>query len=175
MIVGGITDPAPGELRDLKGDAETLSRLVNDLTRLLQFRDRDRLCREDISVSQCYALSAVVEGGGIGVNQLARQLYLDKSTASRLAAGLEEKGYVERVPDPRDRRSLRIEPTREGLQLSRSIHEGMVAEAEELLADFDPEVRLALTKILGRLTSYYAQSCGTGDECCSTQGGNDES
>ena len=170
MMIRELNGPTVQERADLLEDAASLTKTLKDLTRLLQFRDRDRLCREDITVSQCYALNAVVEGGGIGVNELASQLYLDKSTASRLAAGLEEKGYVERVVDPKDRRSLRIEPTREGLRLCRAIDDSLVAETQEMLMDFDPEVRLALTKILSRLTDYYAERCSTDGGCCTTQG-----
>ena len=69
------TDPV------LLRDAERLSDALEDLLRVVQFRDRDRICCHDVSVTQCYALRALVEDGPMGLNSLAESLYLDKSTA----------------------------------------------------------------------------------------------
>ena len=44
----------------LLADAEQLSGALSELIRVIQFRDRDRACCYDISVSQCYALKRVV-------------------------------------------------------------------------------------------------------------------
>ena len=59
--------------------------------RVYQFRDRDRICCFDVSVSQCYALEGLVRRGGLTLNELAAHLYLDKSTASRVVDALERK------------------------------------------------------------------------------------
>lgn len=47
----------------IDADAEALHTAVADLVRVYQFRDRDRICCHDISVTQCYALEALVEHG----------------------------------------------------------------------------------------------------------------
>src|SRR5690606_18937495 len=52
--------PAGGDPQ-LARDAAALQRALSDLIRVYQFRDRDRICCHDISVSQCYALEALVE------------------------------------------------------------------------------------------------------------------
>ena len=83
---------------DLARDARAFYDALSDLVRVYQFRDRDRICCYDISVSQCYALEALVRRGGMTLNDLAAQLYLDKSTASRVVDALERKGYVARTP-----------------------------------------------------------------------------
>jgi hypothetical protein len=38
------------------GDAETFHAALSELVRVYQFRDRDRICCHDVSVTQCYAL-----------------------------------------------------------------------------------------------------------------------
>ena len=88
---------------------------------MVQFRDRDRACCYDISVSQCYALERVVEAEGLTVNELAASLYLDKSTASRVANSLVDKGYLARARDPEDGRVVRLVPTPAGAALCRRI------------------------------------------------------
>ncbi|MBS4209986.1 MarR family transcriptional regulator [Bacillus sp. FJAT-50079] len=43
--------------------------------------------------------------GPLGVKTLANKLQLDISTVSRQTSALEQKGYVEKIPDPQDGRS----------------------------------------------------------------------
>jgi MarR family 2-MHQ and catechol resistance regulon transcriptional repressor len=55
--------------------------------------------------AQCHALEALVAKGPVTLNQLAAELYLDKSTASRVVATLERKGYVTKERAARDSRA----------------------------------------------------------------------
>ena len=56
-----------------------------------QFRDRDRICCHDISVTQCYALETLVQQGPVRLSGLAERLFLDKSTTSRVVSTLVRK------------------------------------------------------------------------------------
>ena len=47
----------------LQRTAEELQAAIADLVRVYQFRDRDRICCYDISVTQCYALETLVNAG----------------------------------------------------------------------------------------------------------------
>jgi hypothetical protein len=69
----------------LHEDARAVHEALSDLVRVYQFRDRDRICCHDVSVTQCYALEALIRRGPITLGELAAELYLDKSTASRVA------------------------------------------------------------------------------------------
>lgn len=151
----------------LAADARAFYGALNELLRVVQFRDRDRACCHDVSVTQCYALKAVADEGALTVNDLAARLYLDKSTASRVAAGLEGKGYVARVRDDGDGRVVRLVPTEEGLALCARIEDDLVREYAELLADFDPEVRAALSRLVRRLGgAFSARVEVSGGSCC---------
>src|SRR6188508_348985 len=87
---------------DIQRDARALQAAVADLVRVYQFRDRDRICCHDISVTQCYALETLVEHGPLRLSDLAERLFLDKSTTSRVAGTLVKKGYVEQGADAHD-------------------------------------------------------------------------
>jgi MarR family 2-MHQ and catechol resistance regulon transcriptional repressor len=150
----------------LKRDAEELYDALEDLLRVYQFRDRDRICCFDVSVSQCYALEGLVRRGGMTLNDLAAYLYLDKSTASRVVDALERKGYVDRTPHPKDRRSLLLEATAAGRTLEGRIRESILAEERELMADFAPEVRQAMTQLIRRLARAAAAQVETGSGSC---------
>jgi MarR family 2-MHQ and catechol resistance regulon transcriptional repressor len=164
-----IVEPAP-ELGspDLVADAVAVQRALLELIRVVQFRDRDRLCMYDVSVSQCYALNAIADRGALTVNELSAELYLDKSTASRLANSLEEKGYVQKEPDPTDRRVVRMTMSAAGEALAKRIHDALVREHVVLLADFDPEVRRSMVHLVSRLARAFAARVDcSGGSCCS--------
>jgi DNA-binding MarR family transcriptional regulator len=150
----------------LARDTEELYDALEDLLRVYQFRDRDRICCFDVSVSQCYALEGLVRRGGMTLNDLAAYLYLDKSTASRVVDALERKGYVARLPHPADRRAVLLEATAAGRELEGQIRESILAEERQLLADFPPEVRQAMTVLIRRLARAASASVDTGGGSC---------
>src|SRR3954467_12482369 len=92
----------------LDRDARALHEAVADLVRVYQFRDRDRICCHDISVTQCYALEALTQHGAMRLSALAERLFLDKSTTSRVVRTLVRKGYVESRDDATDGRATTL-------------------------------------------------------------------
>jgi DNA-binding MarR family transcriptional regulator len=147
-------------------DAREFSEALGELIRVVQFRDRDRACCHDLSVSQCYALEYVVEAGALTVNELAGHLYLDKSTASRVANSLVAKGLLARARDSADGRVVRLEPTAAGLDVQALVQTDLVNEYAALLADFDPHVRAAFPKLLGRLGRAFASRVDISNRRC---------
>lgn len=152
---------------DLHDDATEFHEAISELLRVYSFRDRKRICCYDVSVTQCHALSSLVRGGPATLNALAESLYLDKSTASRVIDALEKKGYVTRTTDPDDARSLRLVATAPGCELQQRIEKDLIAEHRRLLADFDPEIRQATTRLIARLareaSARFSRTDGT---CC---------
>jgi len=164
--------PIAGETRrpDAALDADTagLHEVLYDLKRVYQFRDRDRICCYDISVTQSWALEALGRRGSLTLNDLAGELYLDKSTASRVVDALERKGYVERARHPDDGSALLIETTAAGARLRSRIEHDILAQERRLLSEFEPEVRRSMVQLIGRLAE--AASAGLvsrGGKCCS--------
>ena len=151
----------------LARDTAELYDALSELVRVYQLRDRDRICCYDVSVTQCYALETLARQGGMTLNDLAAQLYLDKSTASRVVDALERKGYMTRLPHPEDRRAVLLEATAAGRALEGKIRDSILAEERELLAGFAPEVRQSMTQLLRRLARATAMR-GAAGSCCST-------
>lgn len=136
---------------ELLADAVALHAAVSDLVRVYQFRDRDKICCHDISVTQCYALEALVQHGAMRSQALAERLLLDKSTTTRVVDALERKGYVERRADAVDARALSLQVTRSGRALYETIHRQLIAQQAELIADIDPQMRATATEVIRRL------------------------
>ena len=137
----------------LDRDARGLHEAVADLVRVYQFRDRDRICCHDVSVTQCYALETIVEHGPLGLRALADRLFLDKSTTSRVVATLVRKGYLSQTTDVSDARATAIEVTKSGRQLYTRITRDLVAQQHEVLQDLDPVVRDGVVEVIRRLAA----------------------
>jgi DNA-binding MarR family transcriptional regulator len=60
------------------------------------------------------ALAALDRLGPARVSQVADELQIDLSVASRQVAGLDAAGYVKRIPNPSDGRSQNVELTAAG-------------------------------------------------------------
>ncbi|GGH15095.1 MarR family winged helix-turn-helix transcriptional regulator [Paenibacillus segetis] len=56
-------------------------------------------------------LKSILHYPGITQDQLTQQLKFDKATTARSIKQLEQSGYIERKPDPNDRRSQLLYPT----------------------------------------------------------------
>jgi len=159
--------PTPPIDPALKSSAKSLSEALSGLIRVVQFRDRDRVCCHDISVSQCYALKAIVDADGCTINELAGELYLDKSTASRVSNGLVEKGLARRERDANDGRVVRLTATATGTATNAQIDGELIRQYGHLLDGFDDDVRSALIVLVSRLSKSFAAGVdASGGNCC---------
>jgi MarR family transcriptional regulator, 2-MHQ and catechol-resistance regulon repressor len=151
MQLKSARKPAAVTVPSALSDASALHAAVSDLVRIYQFRDRDKICCYDISVTQCYALETLADKGAMRSQALAALLMLDKSTTSRVVDALERKGYVERHSDENDARASSLRITREGRALYEKINHELIAQQAQLLADLDPKVRRGVTEVIRRL------------------------
>jgi MarR family transcriptional regulator, 2-MHQ and catechol-resistance regulon repressor len=163
-LVGLREDPR------LERDANELHAALSELIRVYQFRDREQICCYDLSVTQFYALEALLQGGAISMNALSARLILDKSTASRVVDALERKGYAVREANPSDRRALLIRATAAGGELVGTIRGEIIQEEKRLLADFEPAVRKEMSRLIGRLARAAAGRVDTARGCCTMLG-----
>lgn len=136
---------------DLDREAEAFHSALSDLLRIYQYRDRDKICCHDISVTQCHALELLVESDSLRLGELATRLFLDKSTTSRVIDALVRKAYVEKQADPADGRASVLVATSSGRELYERINLDLIAQQKELLRDLDPQVRAGVTKVLRQL------------------------
>ena len=64
--------------------------------------------------TQRLALFETVIGGPLRLSELAERMGITAPTASRAVDGLVDLGLLERLPDPADRRAVRIDVTEQG-------------------------------------------------------------
>ena len=166
LPVVGRPSPKPGGDPRLRADARELHRALAELIRVYQFRDRDRICCHGLSVSQCYALDAIVRSDGLSVNHLAAELVVDKSTVSRVVKGLQEKGMVIKGKHPDDGRVAVLRPSQHGCRVHAMLEEEILAQEEEILSHVDPLVRAHLTQALHALARAALERVDTSGGCC---------
>jgi DNA-binding MarR family transcriptional regulator len=93
----------------------------------------------DLSVPKALLLLEISPEGGENPKTLAAKLDLESSSMTGLLDRLEKKGFIERRPDPNDRRSILIFLTPQGItarenikslveQLDRKVQEALPAE-----------------------------------------------
>jgi DNA-binding MarR family transcriptional regulator len=102
------------------------------------------------------ALGAVRRVGPARVSDIACELQVDLSVASRQIQALESEGYVDRSPDPTDRRSSVVSVSAAGDEKLRGIHELVSTALDEALSDWRPDEIKALVDGLERLRADLA-------------------
>jgi DNA-binding MarR family transcriptional regulator len=98
-----------------------------------------------VSGSEARALIELMSARGIAQGELAGLLGLDKSTVSRLAAGLERKGWIRRGRDEGNQRYVRLYLTPEGGAVARRILEVWQSRQARILAALSEDERAGLS------------------------------
>lgn len=114
-----------------------------------------RLKRLRISVSTWRVL-AVLRDGSCTVGELAERVLLNQPTMSKILDRLEREGYLQRVRDPDNRRSVRVELCAPG----RSLVDRLIPQALEMqavaLEHLDARDRRSLLRLLRSTIEHNA-------------------
>ncbi|MDQ0797762.1 MarR family winged helix-turn-helix transcriptional regulator [Streptomyces sp. B1I3] len=128
--------------------AEQLLRLTRRLQRI-QGRQLEPI---GITPAQFRLLRTVAHyDGPPRMADLAARLDVVPRAVTTLVDGLEASGRVRRVPDPTNRRVVRIEMTDAGRTVLRSLRDARKAAAEEILAPLTTEQREVLGGLMTAL------------------------
>ena len=130
-------------------DLLLLDERLNELAKLYQFRGLDDPLYRGLTVSQSYVLRRLYFQGPRTMGELANDLDVRLSTTTGVIDQLEERGLVERVDHPADRRSLHVTVTPKGRKLYQRAHEAFLSHLEPLLQGRSPAVRRSILDFLG--------------------------
>jgi DNA-binding MarR family transcriptional regulator len=104
------------------------------------------------------ALRTIEDMGPLSTKALASALNLDASTVTRQIAALESGGYVDRRPDPHDRRSSTILLTEEGRRTMDGVEQERRQGIEVLVDAWDDRERSVLGRVLNKLNVSLLQN-----------------
>ena len=128
---------------------EPLGRLLRELTRQTGGADDG----PPMTATQRIALIELIDHGPTRLNALADRLGVSAPTASRTVDALACLGLVERLPDPDDRRALRIELTPAGAQLVAHRKQRAAEAFGPAAATLSERERTTLIALLERMTA----------------------
>jgi DNA-binding MarR family transcriptional regulator len=104
-----------------------------------------------------YSLLATLdEVGPASQADLSRRTAIDRSDMVATVNELAEGGYIERTPDPTDRRRNVVTLTRSGYRLLARIDDLLAAAQSQLLAPLSPADRATLTALLTILATHHS-------------------
>jgi DNA-binding MarR family transcriptional regulator len=136
-----------------------MERDLNAIRRALRKPLEAEVARGELTVPQSAVMRIVVRHDGISLKDLSREVSLAHSTVSGIADRLEQRGMIERRPDPHDGRISRIYPTASVMEWVRdrlpALASGPLASA---LSRATAEERTSIEHALHRLSELLEQS-----------------
>ena len=110
---------------------------------------------EGIVPSHGDILCVLYEEDGLAISEIARRTRRTKSTICVLAGKLEKNGYVERRPDPDDRRALGLWLTDKGKAAKPVFESISAALCAKIAESLSPEETLVLNSLLARVVKNW--------------------
>lgn len=146
----------------MENRSDSLGILLHESARALRKAFERRVGRHGLSSAQWRMLVTVTKCGEATTQaRLADLLEIEPISVSRLVDRMETAGWVERKPDPQDRRAKLVMPT----ERARTVHAEIRAMADEVygeaLAGLSPDQRTdllaGLTKVIANLNEAAGQ------------------
>ena len=109
------------------------------------------------SASEVFAFGELTDAGTLSQQELGERLGLEKSTVSRLVAGMERRGWLARERDPANRRVYRLRLTDDGQAAAQRIGEYFRTHHAHLLGSLTAAEREGLLLGLAGLTRVTHQ------------------
>ena len=122
------------------------------VARRLRRQSRETLAPWDVSPSHSRALGVLTRFGTMRLSEVSDHLRIAPRSATEVVDQLQERGLVERHPDPLDRRAVLVSLTDAGRRAGEDIRAARAAEAEKFFGTLSATDRGHLARILRRLS-----------------------
>ena len=120
--------------------------------RLYQFRDPNNSCLFSLRINECYTLELIISEDQRTVLEIASDLGIHKSNATRITQSLESQKLIERFRDESDGRLVIWEATNKGKDLYNEIRKYLVSRFRQKLTHFSVQEIETFVEILEALT-----------------------
>lgn len=131
--------------------AEQVGLLLTELRRGTAQDLRSRLYGELVDLAQADAIQVISRLRGCKMSELAAELRVDASTATRTVARLSDAGLVERAVSPSDARAVVVSLSDEGKAIAAEISRRGVGAVHSILDGFTDDERQQLVFLLDKL------------------------
>ena len=131
-----------------------MSQIIRDITEIsrcgAQYR-ADRLAPMGLKACHASYLTEICDCPGISQDQLSQKLQVDKSNVARQVAFLEENGYLQRQPSPKDKRVQQLFATEKAQALILPLKEETDRWEQQLFKVLTPQELETFSSLLKRL------------------------
>ncbi len=145
----GQVNPTEWPRSEPQTPEEAVIGLLMQAGRRLRTRNPD----DQVDPSAFPLVKQLMATGGMRLSDLAAHVGLDASTVSRQIKQLEDKGIVERTPDPADGRASLIQLTTFGCTTMQAAFRRRFERIQAALAPWDERDKAQLQSLLTRLTA----------------------
>ena len=118
-------------------------------------RDMGRILPPDCPAGSAAVLTLLGRHGDMRMSNLAELLAVDMSVTSRHVAHVAERGWIERSPDPADKRSRILRLTPAGEERVREMSRRTTHLLAERLSDWTDDEVAQLTRLMARLRASF--------------------
>ena len=119
----------------------------------------DRRIRLTLGIPQAAAMAlAVIDGAGAPLtpSQVSDRVLTASATMTAMLDLLERRGWIRRIPNPGDRRSVLIEITPDGSAVADQLLPGIRAIERSILSALSPDERACLLDMLAKILARAA-------------------
>lgn len=134
-----------------------LMKYINRISRCSILFKSGKLEHEGLNAYQHVYIRNICREPGISQDNLAKSIYVNKSTVTRQLALLEQNGFITRTPCEKDKRVMQVFPTRKALDILPEVKR-LSAEWEDFItAGLTDEERSFFISILERMMERAAE------------------
>jgi DNA-binding MarR family transcriptional regulator len=157
--VDELTEAWARERSDLDLAPVAVFSRISRLARHLDLARRDAFTRHRVESWEFDVLAALRRAGApyeLSPGRLLRETLVTSGTMTNRVDRLAARGYVERLPDPADRRGVLVRLTPDGKAAVDGAFEELLAAEQELLADLADADRDQLARLLRTLLAPFS-------------------
>ncbi|GLY14299.1 MarR family transcriptional regulator [Kineosporia rhizophila] len=132
-------------------DEETLAEAFWAVSRRLRHRSHESVSPLGITPGQARAIGVLQRHGSLRISSLSEHLRIAPRSGTEVVDALQERGLVERSPDPDDRRATLVSLSPSGEEIAQAVRRARAAEADQFFDRLGEADRRELSRIIGIL------------------------
>lgn len=137
---------------------KSIGKIITYLSRCIQQDLKTVVGPFDISVGEEPYYMALIHNDGLTQDELSKIVKVDKSATARMVKSLEEKGYITREIDPKDKRSKKIYLTEKGKAKYEPLSDALRKFNRELTSEWTDEQYKIVYESLEMLQKKYDET-----------------
>nr|WP_300307924.1 MarR family transcriptional regulator [uncultured Anaerostipes sp.] len=139
----------------MKHTDDELAELFFSAARISQYLSSKKKGLSFLHMGQYRCLFYLEEHGSVKQKEMAEELGIRPASLSELISKLEQKGLVKKEPSPKDRRSMMVSLTREGMMTARHGRAGQSRFHSLIFEPLSEEEKETLYELLWKVKEYH--------------------